>query len=308
MRDGEPLDPLRARIAVPFVLTALIWGSTWLAIKDQLGDVPPSWSIAYRFVTVAVGMAILVRIKGQGFRLDRAGHTVSAIFGLTQFCLNFNLLYRAEAYLTSGLVAVLFGLLMLPNVLLARVFLRQRVTPAFIAGTLVALGGIVLLVLNEVRMAPLHGPAGGNVPIGLALTAGAILAASSANVMQAAEAARRQPILTMLAWALAWGALGDCIVAWLISGPPLLPADIRYWGGVFYLGILGSVVTFPLYFQLVRELGPGRAAYNGVVVPIVAMLLSTLFEAYRWSLLAGCGAALALLGMVLALKARNPSR
>ena len=176
------------------------------------------------------------------------------------------------------------------------------------ANIAVALGGIVLLVLNEVRMAPLHGPAGGNVPIGLALTAGAILAASSANVMQAAEAARRQPILTMLAWALAWGALGDCIVAWLISGPPLLPADIRYWGGFFYLGILGSVVTFPLYFQLVRELGPGRAAYNGVVVPIVAMLLSTLFEAYRWSLLAGCGAALALLGMVLALKARNPSR
>ena len=88
MRDGEPLDPLRARIAVPFVLTALIWGSTWLAIKDQLGDVPPSWSIAYRFVTAAVGMArnglYIHRFARQRIwqehRARRGlGHTVAAV-------------------------------------------------------------------------------------------------------------------------------------------------------------------------------------------------------------------------------------
>ena len=168
--------------------------------------------------------------------------------------------------------------------------------------------GCLLLILHEVRAAPVEGASQGKVLLGLSLAACAILAASAANVMQAAEAARRQPILAMLAWGLAWGALADCLVALALSGPPVFPADMRYWGGVFYLGILGSVVTFPLYFQLVRELGPGRAAYNGVAVPIVAMLLSTLFEDYRWSLLAGGGAVLALSGMMVALRARNPSR
>ena len=305
-RIGDPPSHalLRPGIVIPFALTALIWGATWLAIKDQLSAAPPSWSVAWRFVLAAAGMALLVVAKGQGFRLDRQGHVVAAVFGITQFCFNFNLLYRAEEHLTSGLVAVLFGLLMLPNALLARIFLGQPVTPRFMLGTLVALGGIALLVAHEVRSAPPHG----QVLVGLALTAGAILCASAANVMQAGKAARRQPILSLLAWALGWGALADCAVAWVLAGPPVLPLEGRYLAGLFYLGIMGSVVTFPLYFQLVRDLGPGRAAYNGVAVPIVAMLLSTLFEGYRWSLLAGCGAVLALLGMVIALRARNPSR
>ena len=92
--------------------------------------------------------------------------------------------------------------------------------------------------------------------------------------------------------------------AWLTAGPPVFPASARYWGGVAYLAILGSVVTFPLYFRLIRDLGPGRAAYNGVLVPVVAMALSTLLEGYRWSALAVFGAVLALAGMVVALRGR----
>ena len=104
------------------------------------------------------------------------------------------------------------------------------------------------------------------------------------------------------------GNSGNRNPAEVTAGPPQLPLDARYLGGVAYLAIVGSVVTFPLYFQLVRELGAGRAAYNGVVVPIVAMGLSTLFEGYRWSLLAGTGAVLALAGLVVAMRARSPSR
>jgi len=298
---------LRPDIVISFTATALIWGATWFAIKDQLAAAPPSWSIAWRFLIAAAGMALLVVLRRQSFRLDRGGHVLALVFGLTQFVLNFNLLYRAERHLTSGLVAVIFGLLMLPNALLARIFLGHKVTPRFIAGTLVALAGIVLLLVHEARLASIN-PTGGGVLVGIVLTACSVLAASSANVMQASRTARRQPILAMLAWSLVWGALGNVLFAWASAGPPVLPADPRYIGGVLFLGIMGSVVTFPLYFHLVRELGPGRAAYNGVAVPIVAMLISTLFEAYRWSPLAACGAVLALVGMVIALRARSPSR
>ncbi|HTN13224.1 MAG TPA: DMT family transporter [Sphingomonadaceae bacterium] len=316
MSDSSGAGPaqtlLRPAILIPFTLTALIWGGTWFAIKDQLHAAPASWSVTWRFVVAAIGMGVLVLARRQSFRMSRAGHVVAALFGLTQFCLNFNLLYRAEAYLTSGIVAVMFAMLMLPNALLARVFLGIRVTGRFIAGTLVALAGIGLLLLHETRVAAaaggLGGGPGGGVATGIALACASILAASIANVMQAGKVARQQPILAMLFWSLLWGALGDFCTALVLVGPPVLPLSTRYLAGVLYLGIMGSVVTFPLYFSLIRQLGPGRAAYNGVVVPIVAMLISTLVEGYRWSWLSAAGAVLALMGMVLALRARSPSR
>jgi drug/metabolite transporter (DMT)-like permease len=104
------------------------------------------------------------------------------------------------------------------------------------------------------------------------------------------------------------GACVDAVIAWFLSGPPRFDWNLGYAGGVAYLAIIGSVVTFPMYNGLLRALGPGRASYNGVLVPVVAMLLSTLFEGYHWSLLAGSGAALAMIGLVVALRARSPSR
>ena len=295
---------LRPRVLVPLVLVALIWGSTWLVIKDQLGTVPPSWSVAWRFVLAAGCMAIFAKLRGERLKLDRAGHIVAIYIGVTQFCLNFNLVYRAELYVTSGIVAVLFALLMLPNAVLGRIFLGAPVTRRFIAGTGIALAGIALMLLHEARIAEL----GSGVWWGVALVIGAILSASVANVLQAAPTARRQPMLVLLTYAMALGAMFDIVFAWAVSGPPVLPLDARYLAGVAYLAIIGSVVTFPLYFQLIREIGPGRAAYNGVMVPVVAMGLSTMFEGYRWSWLAAGGGALAMLGLVVALRARKPMR
>ncbi|MBD3728635.1 MAG: EamA family transporter [Sphingomonadales bacterium] len=304
MSEPERHALLQPRIALPFLLVTLIWGSTWLVIKDQLGMAPASWSVTWRFAIAAVGMALLALVRGERLMLDRQGQIVAIALGLTQFCFNFNFVYRAEQHLTSGLVAVLFGILMVPNALLGRLVLKTPITRGFMAGSAIGLAGIALMLVHEARMAPPEG----KVWLGIALTLLAILCASSANVLQATPVAGRQRLLPLLAWALLWGALADAAIAWLTAGPPVIPADLRYWAGVSYLGIVGSVLTFPLYFMLIRELGPGRAAYNGVAVPVVAMLLSTLFEAYQWSLLAAAGGALALLGMAVALRARNPVR
>jgi len=140
------------------------------------------------------------------------------------------------------------------------------------------------------------------------LTVGGILGASIANVIQASEAARRQPMLTVLAWAMLLGAAIDAAFSAALYGPPQFDPRWSYAAGVAYLALLGSVVTFPLYFNLIRALGPGRAAYNSVLVPIVAMLLSTVFEGYRWGALALAGSVVALAGLVIALRARSPSR
>jgi len=293
---------LRPEIALPFLLVALIWGSTWLVIKDQLTAAPASWSVTYRFAVATVGMGLLALIRGESFRITAGGHVLAIAIGLTQFFLNFNFVYRAELHLTSGIVAVLFGLLMLPNAVLGRIFLGQQVTPRFILGGLVGLAGIAALLINEARTAPL----GGDVALGILFCAIAILSASSANIAISTRQAQRVPVVVLLTWAMAWGTLIDAGLAWAVAGAPVFPASARYWGGVAYLGLIGSVLAFPLYYTLVRKLGAGRAAYNGVVVPVVAMALSTVFEGYCWSSLALIGGVLALGGMMIALRARHP--
>ena len=102
-----------------------------------------------------------------------------------------------------------------------------------------------------------------------------------------------------------YGTVFDFAFAWVTTGPPPLPGAPGYWLGIVYLALIGSVVTFPLHYNLVREIGAGRTAYNSILTISVAMLLSTLFEDYRWTWLTGGGMVLAVIGMVIALTARR---
>ncbi len=301
MSDAPPHALLRPRIAIPFLVVALIWGSTWYVITGQIDQVPPSWSVTYRFALATPAMFVLALVMRQGWRLTGGGHALALLIGATQFCGNFNFVYRAELHLTSGVVAVMFGMLMVPNALLARVWLGQHVTPRFLWGSAVAIAGIALLLVHEARVAPLEG----NVLLGVLLTIGGILSASIANVAQANETGRAQPMVTLLAFAMLYGTGFDAVLAWITAGPPVLPTSPAFWAGTAWLALAGSVVTFPLYYGIVREIGPGRAAYNGVLVIVVAMLISTMIEGYQWSPLAIGGAVLGTLGMIVALRARQ---
>lgn len=303
----ETTAPQSTRLAVliPFSIVTLIWGSTWLVIRDQVSSVPPSWSVCYRFLVAGLGMVVLALVRREKFMLDARGWRFAALLGLSQFCLNFNFVYRAEEHITSGIVAVVFALLLVPNAVFARVFLGQRMGRQLLLGSAVAMAGVALLFLHEARLDP-RGPA--EAMIGIGLTLAAILSASSANVMQAGETAKRYPMIPMLAVAMLIGAGIDGAIALALSGPPVIEWRPAYLGGVLYLGLLGSTLTFPLYFGVLRTIGPAKAAYSSVIVPVIAMLLSTLFEGYRWTGLAVAGALLAGAGLVIALTARRPNR
>ena len=103
---------------------------------------------------------------------------------------------------------------------------------------------------------------------------------------------------------MVYGVLANFLLAWVVAGPPVVEARPAYWLGLFYLGLLASALAFPLYFAVMRAVGPGKAAYSSVLVPILAMALSTFFEGYRWSTLAAAGGLLALAGLVIALRSR----
>lgn len=292
---------LRPGIAFPFLLIALIWGSTWFVITGQIGEISPFWSVAYRFALATPAMFVLALAMRQRLAMPRRAHLLALAMGLFQFCGNYVFVYAAEQYLTSGIVALLIGMMLVPNAILGRVLLGQTITPRFMLGTAIAMTGIVLLLINEAQVAPL----GGNVALGAMLALAAMLAASIANVIQAGPMGRGVPLVTLLAWAMLYGTVIDTVLAWALAGPPVLPQDSAYWLGTAWLALMGSVVTFPIYFGLVRTLGAGRAAYNGVLVVVIAMIISTLFEGYHWSALAIAGAILAMIGLVVALRAKQ---
>ncbi|AUX70728.1 EamA family transporter [Porphyrobacter sp. HT-58-2] len=292
---------LSPKVLIPFMLTGTIWGSTWFVITGQIADVPAAWGVFYRFMLATPALFVLAAVMGQRLKLTRPEYLLALGVGIAQFSGNFLFVYHSEQHITSGIVAVMFALLMVPNAVFARLFIGEKVASGFLAGSLVAIVGVTMLLVHEWNAAPL----GGNVGLGIALAIGGMLAASIANVVQANPTGRGVPMVSFLAWAALFGTIFDLAYAFVIAGPPQVPTTAAFWAGTAYLAIIGSVVTFPLHYNLVRQIGAGKTAYNGIVTVCVAMLLSTLFEGYRWTPLTASGAALALVGMGLALRSKQ---
>ncbi|WP_428682906.1 DMT family transporter [Sphingopyxis sp.] len=302
--SDQPATLLSPRVLIPFAFVTLIWGSTWIVITGQLGVVPPSWSVTYRFAVAAIAMFVFATARREKLWLEPRAMAFAALLGFAQFTFNFNFVYRAEQHITSGLVAVLFALLIVPNTLMGRVFLRTPLEGRFLAGAGIAILGVGMMILHEYRAAALGA---GEVLTGTALTLAGVMSASTANVMQGTRIARAQSMVVMIAWAMLFGALADGSFAWITTGPPVIEATPAYIGGVLYLGIIASAVTFPLYFNVIRAVGPGQAAWSSVLIPIIAMGFSTAFEGYRWAALSIAGGAVALVGLVIAV-AKRPEK
>lgn len=305
MTEAAAPQSTRLAILVPFAIVTLIWGSTWIVIRDQIGIVPPSWSVSYRFLIGGVAMVAYAAYRRERVMLDARGWAFATAVGVLQFCFNFNLVYRAEEHITSGLVAVVFALLLVPNAVLGRIFLGQQLGRQSLIGSGVAVAGVVLLFAHEAQVDP-NGP--GEALIGVAITMAGVLAASVANILQGTKTAKLYPMISTLAVAMLIGAAIDAAGAWMLTGPPVIELRAGYLLGLVYLGVVASAIAFTLYFGVLRIIGTAKAAYSSVIVPVIAMLLSTLFEGYRWSPLAAAGAALAMGGLVIALRASRPAR
>lgn len=300
-RAGE--SELRT-VILPFIVFTSIWGSTWIVIRGQLGTVPPQWSVAYRFVIAALAMGTVAAAKRESLWIGRKGLLAAAFLGLTQFCVNFDAVYLAERHITSGVVATVFALLLIPSSLLAWAFLGHRPTARFAWSSAVAVAGIALLFANELHA---HAASRREVASGIALTLVGMLGASTANVIQARPEMRRFPLFALLAWSMAAGAAIDAAIAFFMTGAPVIDLRPSYWLGLLYLALAASVLTFSLYYPVIRRIGPGKTAYSSVIVPIIAMGFSTWLEDYRWTPLAVAGALLALGGMAGALSRGRPA-
>jgi drug/metabolite transporter (DMT)-like permease len=282
-----------------FVACTAIWGSTWLAITFQLGLVAPEASVAYRFALAALLLAAWCIATGRSLRFGLRTHGLLVAQGLLMFGLNYVAVYRAEQHVASGLVAVLFSTIVFLNPIGARLAFGTPLELRAIAGGLLGVTGVALLFLPELEATQ----ASRGTLLGVAYALGATLLAVGGNLVSMRMQRAHLPIFATTAWGMGYGALIAAVVATLGGVAWAFDARLAYVASLAYLAVFGSVIAFGAYLTLLREVGPGPASFIGVATPVVAMLLSTLVEDYRWTRAGALGVALAVVGNVLALRA-----
>jgi drug/metabolite transporter (DMT)-like permease len=280
-----------------YIITVIIWGSTWLAIKFQLGVVSPELSVAYRFGLSAAILLVFSLIRRLPLRFDWHAHAFMALQGLFLFSMNYILVYLAEGYLTSGLVAIIFSMIVILNVIFGAVFLRNPVRINVVIGALVGFAGLLLVFWPELSSFDFSSERA----LGVGLTFLGAISASLGNIISARNQRQDLPVVQTNAFGMAYGAVFMLALALLRGAQLAFDPSVGYVLSLLYLAVFGSVIAFYTYLTLLGRIGPDRAAYVTVLFPIIALLLSTLFEGMTWSLIQLAGVALVLLGNVVVL-------
>jgi drug/metabolite transporter (DMT)-like permease len=279
-----------------YATTALIWGSTWLGIKLQLAQVPPILSVGYRFCLASLLIFLYCMLTRKNLRFSRRDHLFMAAQGVSLFGLGYIMSYLATSYLTSGLVAVVFSTILMWNILNLRLFMGQPIAwRAFSGGTL-GLGGICIVFWHDLSA---FTATRGIVGLIMALV-GAYLA-SIGNVIASRNAKNGVPVTQANVYGMAYGALLCLAIHFGGGGALVVDWTIGYLGPMLYLAVFGSVVAFGCYMLLIGRIGAEYAAYVMLLMPVIALVLSTLFEAYQWSASAICGVAVVLFGNLIIL-------
>ena len=275
-----------------YALTVGIWGSTWYAIKFQLNGIPTQVSVTYRFALATLllwGWCCLRRMR---LRFSGPDHFLLMLLGLTLFSTNYVFLYEAEKHVVSGIVAIIFSLLVVFNILNGRVFFGLQSPRRVIVGALLGLLGISLTFWPELRSMN----SGSQSFWGITLSLAGTVSASFGNLLSARLQDRSIPVVPANAFGMLYGTVALLAYAVLSGAKFNFDFSAGYVGSLLYLALFGSVVAFGSYLTLVGRIGADRAAYVTILFPIVALLFSIAFEGYRLHWLAVLGIVCVLAG------------
>lgn len=279
------------------MVAVLIWGSTWFAIEFQLGVVEPEISIVYRYLAAASILFIWCKVKRLGLIFNLKSHLWFALMGLLMFCLNYILAYRAQIYITSALSAVAFSAMLWMNIVNSRLFFGVRVGARVYLGASIGMAGIAVLFGPQISEVSLSD----GVFLGSVLALIGALMASFGNMASQAAQKTELPVVQSNAWSMLYGGLLTCVFALLQGHPFIFDWSTGYVVSLIYLTVFGSVVAFGAYLTLLGRVGAHRAGYATVMFPVIALVLSMLFEGLALDVFVVAGFGLVLAGNVLVL-------
>ncbi|MGH2581726.1 MAG: DMT family transporter [Anaerolineales bacterium] len=284
-----------------YLIATLIWGSTWLAITFQLGVVPPEMSVVYRFGLASALLFGFARLRGLPLRFTAKQHAFIALEGFLLFSLNYVLVYFAEVFVTSGLVAVVFSTATLFTVFFSAIFLRTKLHGAVVFGSLVGIIGLGIIFLPELTDFALEG----SRTLGFLFALLSAISAALGNIVAARNQRNQLPVVQTVAYGMLYGTLLTLLYA-LISGTTLVfDTSVSYIVSLLYLAIFGSVISFVSYLTLLGRIGPDRSSYIAVIIPVIALVLSAFFEGLRFNSLQFFGVVLVIAGNILVVYRRQ---
>jgi drug/metabolite transporter (DMT)-like permease len=290
---------------VLFTIAALIWGSTYWAITLELGHAPPAVSVVYRFALAAATLFACCLVRGDKLRLPWPTQRWLVLQGFVSFGLSYVCTYEAEQYVVSGLVAVLYALMVFWTPLWSRLCFGTPITARTWGAGAVATAGVALLFWHSIGAAwqDIRLGGSGKFLLGVALALVATIASSAGSVVVGKVREQSSNLMLTMAWSMLWGTA--LVAAWaLYSGQQfVLPQATSYWLGLVYLSIFGSVIAFNAYFTLIGRIGPQKAVYIGVITPVLSVLLSIRLEHYRPGPAEWLGMILCLASVAWALRA-----
>lgn len=288
-----------------FLTCVAIWGTTWLAITFQLGPVAPEVSVSHRFLLAALLIAAWCRLRGLSLRFTAKEHAVLALLGCGMYGVSYICVYHAELHLASGLVAIGYSSSPLLSAIGTRLFFRQPVSGRVALGAAFGILGIVLVYWPELA----HLRDGDEATLGAAFTLAAVLVSTTGGLLAQRNHQRGLHGWPTMAWSMGYGGAAALVIALALGRSYTIDLGTPYLLSLLYLTLLGTVVTFAGWLTLVGRIGAARASYVGVMAPVVALFVSTLFEGFVWHPLTATGVAVSIAGNVLVLGGtRAPER
>ena len=298
------IEPDAARLIMPastlhlFSICVAIWGSTWFAITLQLGTVAPEISVSYRFLLASMVLFAYARWRGLRLSFTMKQHADLVLLGATLFCIGYVLVYHAEVYVVSGMVAVAYSTSPMINMVAARMLFGTPMTWRVAIAALFGIAGICCVFWPEFGRLS----AGRNAELGALLTALSVLASTAGSMAAVRCQNRGYNTWTSMAWGMLYGGVMALAIGAAMGSAIGFEPTAGYVFSLLYLSLFGSIITFACYLPLIARIGAAAAGYIGVMVPIVALALSCVLEEFAWTTLTTVGVALCIFGNVIMLQ------
>ena len=284
-----------------FAVCVFIWGSTWLAITFQLGHVAVEISVGYRFLLASAALFAFCRWRKMPLHFTRSEHTDLFFFGASMFSVSYILIYYAETFIVSGMVAVGYSASPMISMFFSRLFFGTPITSRVTLGATLGIAGIVCVFWHEFGNLSVSR----NAELGAILTMLSVVASTAGNMVAMRTQKRGLPTWTSMAWGMLYGGALSLVIGLATGKSFTIEYSASYWLSLAYLSIFGSIITFACFLTLMKRIGAAPASYVGVMVPIIALTISIFFENFVWGWLTTVGVVLSVLGNIAMLRGKD---
>ena len=281
-----------------FIATLLCWGPTWYVIKFQLGTVDPMVSVFYRFFLASLIILLACVIKKLPLKFSLKEHFYIAVLGILLFNVNYVIFYLSTQYLISGFVALCFSSILFMNVINNIIFHKNLPNIKTILGGTIGTMGLIFIFFDEISNFTFSNMTSYGIFLGIIAT----YFASLGNLVSAHTSKINLPVVPVTGYGMLYGSISLLIFLLITKTPFNFEYSLKYNLSLVYLSEFVSVFGFSLYLSLIKKIGSNDAAYVAIIMPLIALLVSTLFEELMWNVNLVIGAIMIIFGNILILK------